>query len=63
MTPLQRNFERWATCNKWAEYLPLGKDEDGHYEYAVTQIAYEAYVASQADVIDMITRQDYVEAA
>lgn len=61
MTELQRKFERWATLNKWSGYLHLGKDEDGNYGYAVTEIAYQAWIASQSDVIDMITRQDYVE--
>ena len=61
MNMLQRRFEHWASINRWSGLLPLEKDELGGYAYPVTIIAYEAWVASQADVIDMITKQDYAD--
>lgn len=61
MTRLQRRFEQWAALNRWSEFLPLGKDEFGAYTYPITIIAYQAWMASQADVIDLIGQQSYPE--
>lgn len=60
MTPLMLRFESWARSSQWASVLPLDEHPEmpGTYAMPTTLIAFEAWVASQAEVIDMITRQD-----
>lgn len=60
MTPLMLRFESWARRSRWADVLPLDENPEipGTYAMPSTCIAFEAWVASQAEVIDMITRQD-----
>lgn len=54
MSPMQQRFELWAGRSEWATLMSNEKDSNGDYLDPTTRLAFDTWMAAQADAINLI---------